>query len=41
MRLDYLDFAPGDNPANVRSHDLIGPNLEMGFYEIDISKAVE
>ena len=41
MRLSYLDFAPGDNPARVRSHDLAGPNLEIGYYEVDLSRAVE
>jgi hypothetical protein len=41
MRLDYMDFAAGDAPPTMRSHDLIGPNLEMGFYEVDISRAVE
>jgi len=41
MRLDYMDFAASDAPPTLRSHDLIGPNLEMGFYEIDVSRAVE
>jgi hypothetical protein len=41
MRLGYQDFAAGDAPVPLRQHDLVGPNLEMGFYELNLSRAVE
>jgi hypothetical protein len=40
MRLDYVDFAPGD-AQGLRPHDLAGPNLEIGYYELNASRAAE
>jgi hypothetical protein len=40
MRLDYTDFAAGD-AQGLRAHDLRGPNLEIGYYELDVTRAVE
>lgn len=40
MRMNYIDFASGDAQGG-RAHDLEGPNLEMGFYELDISAAAK
>ena len=38
MRLNYIDFAPGDGQG-LRQHDLVGPNLEIGFYELNVGQA--
>jgi hypothetical protein len=38
MRLNYIDFAPGDGQG-LRQHDLVGPNLEVGYYELNVSEA--
>jgi hypothetical protein len=38
MRLNYIDFAPGDGQG-LRQHDLVGPNLEIGYYELNVSQA--
>ncbi|MCX5682564.1 MAG: alginate export family protein [Planctomycetota bacterium] len=38
MRLNYIDFAPGDGQG-LRDHDLVGPNLEIGYYELNVSQA--
>lgn len=38
MRLDYIDFGAGD-AQGLRGHDLVGPNLEVGFYELNVSQA--
>jgi len=40
MRLNYTDFAAGD-AHGFRQHDLQGPNLEIGYYELDLSAAAE
>jgi len=40
MRLDYIDFAGGDS-GGLRPHDLEGPNLEIGYYELNASRAAE
>ena len=40
MRMDFQTFSPGDS-AGYRQHDLIGPNLEMGYYQLDVSRAVQ
>ena len=39
MRFNYIDFAPGD-AQGLRQHDVEGPNLEVGYYELDVGKAV-
>jgi len=41
MRLEYIDFATGDAEVGGRDHDLEGPNLEIGYYELDLSDAME
>jgi len=38
MRLDYQDYAAGD-AQGFNQHDLIGPNLEIGYYELDLTAA--
>jgi len=38
MRLDYQDYAAGD-AQGFRQHDLEGPNLEIGYYELDLTAA--
>ena len=40
MRLAYTDFAAGD-AEGFRQHDLHGPNLEVGYYELNVSRAAE
>ena len=39
MRLAYTDYAAGDSQG-FRGHDLEGPNLDQGFYELDVTGAV-
>jgi len=38
MRLAYEDYAAGD-AHGFRQHDLEGPNLEIGYYELDLTAA--
>jgi len=38
MRLNYIDFGRGDGQG-LRGHDLVGPNLEIGYYELNVSQA--
>ncbi len=38
MILRYTDWAGGD-ARGFRQHDLLGPNLEVGYYELDVSGA--
>jgi hypothetical protein len=38
MRLDYQDWAAGD-AQGFNQHDLEGPNLEIGYYELDLTAA--
>ncbi len=38
MLLRYTDWAAGD-ARGFRQHDLEGPNLEVGYYELDVSGA--
>jgi hypothetical protein len=40
MGLAYVDFAAGD-ARGFRQHDLAGPSLEIGYYELDLSAAAE
>ena len=40
MRLDYVDFAAGD-AQGFRQHDLGGPNLEIGYYELNLTAAAQ
>jgi len=39
-RLAYTDWSDGDAGA-FRQHDLEGMNLEVGYYELDVSRAAE
>ncbi|HUU10240.1 MAG TPA: alginate export family protein [Phycisphaerae bacterium] len=40
MRMNYVDFAAGD-AQGFRQHDLGGPSLDVGYYELDVSAAAE
>jgi hypothetical protein len=40
MKMNYIDFAAGD-AHGFRQHDLEGPKLEVGFYEVDLSAAAK
>ena len=40
MQLNYIDFAAGD-ARGFRQHDLVGPNLEVGYWELDLTAAAE
>jgi len=38
MELVYQDYAAGD-AQGFRQHDLLGPNLDVGYYELDLTAA--
>ncbi|MBE3123645.1 MAG: alginate export family protein [Planctomycetes bacterium] len=40
MRMNYTDYAAGD-AHGFRQHDLDGPGLEIGYYELNLSAAAE
>jgi len=40
MQMQYIDFAAGD-AHGFPGHDLIGPDLEIGYYELDVSGAAK
>ena len=40
MKMNYIDYAAGD-AHGFRQHDLKGPNLEIGYYELNLSAAAE
>jgi len=40
MQLNYIDFAAGD-ARGFRQHDLVGPNLEIGYYELNLTAAAD
>jgi len=40
IKLNYIDFAAGD-ARGFRQHDLVGPNLEVGYWELDLTAAAE
>lgn len=40
LRMDYIDFAAGDSNG-FRGHDLQGPNLDVGYYELNLTGAMD
>jgi len=40
LKFDYTDYAAGD-AHGFRSHDFNGPDLDIGYYELDLSGAME
>ncbi len=40
MKLSYTDYASGD-AHGFRAHDLDGPDLDVGYYELDLTAAVD
>lgn len=40
MKLSYTDYASGD-AHGFRAHDLNGPDLDVGYYELDLTAAME
>lgn len=41
MRLGWVNWNPGDSYDEFRENDTIGPNLERGWYQFDLKKALK